>query len=925
MSTQLVLYPQSYKGQYSSTFTSAAVEYLVDGINFLTMNASDSITNSGTLADILTTQPPNIVNTWYRARTDAAVAYPTENNGVLAFNSVSGVSASTFIYQRLDNLTVGQIYTVTVNVASNTSGAGILGMINGTTIVGIQGASSIFGYSMTQITTTFTAETTQDIFFITWGDNINNLFYISSISVTTSILNPSGVYTELQDGQVICDLYQDEDIPLTLSIDEFKNVAEKVQSYSKDFKLPATKRNNQIFNNMFEITRADDKLIFNPYVKTRCVLKQDGFILFEGYLRMIDIKDKEGEISYNVNLYSEVIAFADILENLTLADLNLSELAHTYNFTSIINSWSDITGLPLINPLTDPNEFAGVVGASNTQVLKYPFIDWTHQYIVGGTNPVANNAAIGFPELINLEQAFRPCIQLKYLIDKIFAGTNFTYTSSFFDTADFGKLFMDFNWGADNAPMIGGSTVDLRVSTTSTIPTVLSIINTWESLVSTSGFLGYDSATGIFTAQNNNQIYVIFINLALRPPIIAADTVVDLSIVVNGIAVDTFTATLEGDAVGTAPFVYWTTFYVTQPLSAGDTWSIQIIGDNAFSWVPYTGDTSLTVGTVVSEIADEVLLDTLRGEIGQWDFLKGIFTMFNLITLADEENPNNILIEPYADVFIKNTNSLTATTPNDNSLAARSIEYDWTDKVDISQMELNPLTDLNETTIFKFVEDEDDYIFNVLKQAQNHLYGSLVHSASGFTLLQGTKEITAEPFAATVSKSLMSQYPEFIVPALYTMNDDGSSEGFDNSPRIFYNNGIKGTGASYYVPAQNGVSEFQPTTFLQFSHLSDIPTAVSTPPASTDTRDFVFNSSQLLSGLGTPPVDNLYNTYWAPYFNELYHADTRMMTLKVNLSPADIATFKFTDTVMIKNRSFRVNKIEYKPNSLAKVEFILLP
>ena len=44
---------------------------------------------------------------------------------------------------------------------------------------------------------------------------------------------------------------------------------------------------------MFEITRADDGLIFNPYIKTQCVLKQDGFLLFEGYLRMIDIKDKK--------------------------------------------------------------------------------------------------------------------------------------------------------------------------------------------------------------------------------------------------------------------------------------------------------------------------------------------------------------------------------------------------------------------------------------------------------------------------------------------------------------------------------------------------------------------------------------------------------------------------------------------------------
>ena len=49
------------------------------------------------------------------------------------------------------------------------------------------------------------------------------------------------------------------------------------------------------------------------------------------------------------------------------------------------------------------------------------------------------------------------------------------------------------------------------------------------------------------------------------------------------------------------------------------------------------------------------------------------------------------------------------------------------------------------------------------------------------------------------------------------------------------------------------------------------------------------------------------------------------MTLKVNLKAGDINTFKFYDTVFIKNRKFRVNKINYKPNDLATVEFILIP
>jgi len=49
------------------------------------------------------------------------------------------------------------------------------------------------------------------------------------------------------------------------------------------------------------------------------------------------------------------------------------------------------------------------------------------------------------------------------------------------------------------------------------------------------------------------------------------------------------------------------------------------------------------------------------------------------------------------------------------------------------------------------------------------------------------------------------------------------------------------------------------------------------------------------------------------------------MTLRVNLTPADINTFRFFDTVLIKNKEYRVNKIDYKAGELANVEFILIP
>ena len=923
MSTQLILYPQTYEGQYSSISAPSTIEYIVNGINFTGLN-STSLHNTTAVnpsQDAIDNLPPAILGDWYRFTTTGgswgAVTAPQVTGTSLLLGYNAATTGQTGIYQKISGLVVGAVYDVVINLSNTPAETLSFEMYNGTILYHQQPLSTASG----TINTTFTAQSSNDIFLISYEATTSTLT-VKDISIKQSPTSPSLVYSELQDGQVICDLYQEEDIPLTLSIDDFKNVAEQVKSYSKDFNLPATKRNNQIFNNMFEVTRSDDGLIFNPYVKTKCVLKQDGFILFEGYLRLIDVKDKEGEISYNVNLYSDVIALADVLKDKTFSELDFTELDHDYNKTSIKKSWEVIgagDGLPLLNPLPITSfAYDAVTGVNNTQVLKYPFIDWGHQFLVGGSG-TGSGATAGNPELTNLEQAFRPCIQLKYLINKIFAASGFNWTSSFFDSTDFGKLFMDFNWGEGNVPVTFSTTGQSLVKSTTadnfagtSYSNILMPDDWWGGTNPWDANSGFDDSTGVFTAITDNTIYAIFYEVQLYFTA-ATDVTIEWVSSTDGVISQTTHS-------GSTGITWFYQGWVVTTLNAGDTLFCRFKATHA-SRVKQNntgGQGGSYVGYISADnISTGILLQTLRGELGQWDFLKGIMTMFNLISMVDENNPNNILIEPYSDIFINNTNC--STTTGAVTLACRSIQHDWTEKIDASEMELKPLTDLNKNTIFKFVEDEDDYAFNVYKKSTSgHLYGSKEIDASAFTLLEGTKEIVAEPFAATVSKPLMSQFAEFVVPSLYAMSDDGTTEGFDNSPRIFYNNGEISTGASFYIPDQNTLSSENQTNFLQFSHLSDVPTIVGS-------RDFLFESQQLFSGLGNSPTDNLYSTYWQPYFNELYNADTRTMTLKVNLSPSDVAAFKFYDTVFIKNRVFRVNKIEYKPNDLATVEFILIP
>ena len=907
MSVQLIVYPQNYNGSYNE-ISSSPTEFIVNGINFNNLGDTTAYTSSSSppYVDTLTNEPATIPNTWYRFRnnTGGTPNYPSLVSGSLILESVVGSGSLTGVYQRLTNLVIGQQYTITINLSVSTTGSIITQIANGTIIYSGGGGNA----NVTQITDTFTAQSSDSTVMIAYLNFIVGTATITDLSIQPVIgAIPSGATNFLEDGQVICDLYEDEDLPLTLSVDDFKNVAEKVQSYSKAFNLPSTKRNNRIFNAIFEITRAYDGLIFNPYKRTKCVLKQDGFILFDGYLRMLDITDKEGEISYNVNLYSEVVALADTLKDKSFRDLDFTELEHDYNYSEIRNSWQ--------GTLNYTNSSTSGFRSGNT--VRYPFVDWNHNYSV---------TSGGMTELLTLESSFRPFISIKYLIDKIFQASEFTYESAFFNTTDFKKLYMDFNWGADNSPTTSNTTqngVYFIGSATNYAPNG-SFGNL--ALITSLSQVDYNNITNKFTATTTNVQYNISYYYEMRVAITNSQysTRWLLTRAATGLEEEIDLNPMQSGGSSGTVIVFGGS--ISPILQTGDTLEAQFSSDTTNGIVqnydvfgsPPAITANITVNRSVLSITTEVILQNLRGELGQWDFLKGLLTMFNLVTLPDEDNPNNIKIEPYGDVFIS--------TGTGTTLADRGIEHDWTDKIDVSQMKLEPLADLNKKTMFKFVEDDDDYSFNQYKNSVGgHLYGSNEwDSGNEFNILEGEEEIIAEPFAATLVKPLMSQFPEFITPAIYARGGDATWEGFENSPRIMYNNGVVDmVSTTYSVPTQNGVSgDALEDQFLQFSHLTDIPTSSAIP---STTIDFHFGICQLITGVGTPTPNNLFNLYWLPYYSQLYNPNTRVMAIKVNLNASDINLFKFNDKIFLKNKIFRVNKIDYKPNDLSTVEFILIP
>jgi hypothetical protein len=918
MSVQLIVLPQvNPDGTFTFTATANTLEFVGDSnLN----GAGTGAIQSSQLAGCVGALPP-VINSWKRWKTSNAPQYPTFLAGVLQLNSSSTSNSKVGLYQLIDGLTPGTSYDIEITLDSSSSndptGELIIGNYSGSQTNLGNPAYDTLGASLF-ITTglvpsqviqeTFTAFSTSEILSVIYRSNSGTKMAITKISIKQSQTTANQIYTDINDGQVIVDLYEDTSIPLTLNIDEFKNAAEKPASYSKSFRLPATKRNNQIFSSAFDVTRSSkgDLLSFNPHKKTHIRLKEDGYTIFEGLLRMIDISEKNGEVSYNVNLFSDTVSLKDILSNKKLADIDYSELEHTYNSINIENSWTGV--LALTNPLA-ADSYAGTLGASTTSVLKYPLCDWTGTFTIFNPN--------GF-SMQTLEDGFRPWINVKYLVDRIFSDAGYFYESTFLNTDYFNRLYIDFNSGGDTH---GGLLIVKQGSDNS-----VNYNDNW-----TAAFTGYTNlkfAEDInneslksqywtndhtFTATRNNQQIIMQWGVKIKNYGTGSRALY--------IRIRMFNS--DGSSAGNAPGSF-----VSYTMSAGEVWTysgnstvflnkgqyiqMQFVGAADVDKVRQYDDNPNNLDwwkfIVIDEnIDDYKLSNSLRGSMSQWDLISGIIKMFNLLVMPTSESSFDI--EPYVNIFQHYTST------NDVEI------IDWTDKVNAQEYKLTPMTTLKKKQIFTYKKDSKDYLSTEYSSLlDGYLFGTHTREETDNDFVSGENKIEL-PFAPTIDKPIYGS--SFICPAIFSKKGDDDFSDFESKPRILFDNGVHtGTfaGYGYQSPVQNSTSANfdNQKEYLFFSHYERI-----VPFTGTEDKNYNFGSCQTL-GFGPIPSETLYSEYWQPYIDDLYDNDTRQLKLKINLYPSDVSGFRFYDLIQIKNRLYRVNKINYRPGAMSDVELILL-
>jgi hypothetical protein len=138
------------------------------------------------------------------------------------------------------------------------------------------------------------------------------------------------------------DISQDVPVPLNFSVAEIQDISKRQGGFSKTIELPGTANNNNLFSNLFDVNITDTT--FNPNIRERVIILQNGVPVFEGNLQLLNVKKRNHAqdnideiVTYQVAVKDNTGDFYSSLNEKFLEDLgNWDNLNHPYNLASIL-------------------------------------------------------------------------------------------------------------------------------------------------------------------------------------------------------------------------------------------------------------------------------------------------------------------------------------------------------------------------------------------------------------------------------------------------------------------------------------------------------------------------------------------------------------------------------------------------------------
>lgn len=138
-------------------------------------------------------------------------------------------------------------------------------------------------------------------------------------------MNNIELYIQNTEGDYLAiDLFDNENIQIEDSIQNVKDISKIFNTFTRDFKVPASFENNKLFKHYYNLNIDNG---FDGRIKTRALIKVGGVDYKEGYLRLISVGMNNNQAShYKVSFQGLIASLKDVLGDDEIKDLDYSNL-----------------------------------------------------------------------------------------------------------------------------------------------------------------------------------------------------------------------------------------------------------------------------------------------------------------------------------------------------------------------------------------------------------------------------------------------------------------------------------------------------------------------------------------------------------------------------------------------------------------------
>ena len=688
------------------------------------------------------------------------------------------------------------------------------------------------------------------------------------------------------EGQRV-ELFKDETVSLTQTIQNVKDVSKIFTSFSKTFSLPASKTNNKIFKHYynFDIVNGFDARIKKAgNIELNNIPFKTGRIKLEG----VDLKNNLAH-TYRITFFGNTVELPDILGDDSLGSLPFSSSDYTLTYSA--------TQLRAFGVSQQGNGKIIVPLITHTQRLFYN----SSSSFQGQDNVYYNTSAQQGVIFDQLKYAIRLYeiileIEAKYTIANGYAA-NIVFSRDFFSTSNpvFYKLYMWLH--RKSGPVQPAQQVTSYTTITpSWTGTLNKIIRSGNTIIITADLL-----------QPPNQMFTYNI---IVTPITGNSVPYQVGVNVNGVRILT-TAAITG------------TTGITNlngiPLVGNGVYTIQIIHGAAITiqsinWVfegytrqgtqaPVGYNETATISQFNAAAVFEFVVAQQIPEVKIMTFLSGLFKMFNLVAYVDDSK--TIVVRPLNGSQGVNNSYYTSADINGNDAP---VNYDISKYVDVTKSTVNVALPYKEIKYeFEgtgtFFAKQHAQLFGSAWGSLKYIGGQNSEGTGGINYNASTEIYSVKlPFEHMQYERLINQNGGAEIDVQWGWSVNENQQAYIGKPLIFYANLVNYSNPSSIQMQSSANTTLQLGAFWTPSNSLHLDATLGQENINFGEEQNEYSQSQVFG-------DTLFAGYHSQYIVDVFNTSRRITKLTAFLPLKILFNFKLNDTFTINSQGYIINSV----------------